>query len=172
MIKPKKWYSGRVHLLQRKQNVAVFTSVLCHCVIKQTLSKDVASRKDELKKLGRELDLTEQTCSALQQNFNEYCPNIRRQENQVKNLKDRYTNVNNQLQDRWEENKTKSDIGVTNAPVCCCNSHARMYCASGLLSYSKQPIKTRISRMQFSHWTFSWSICLITRSHLLKEWQK
>ncbi|XP_030591338.1 envoplakin-like [Archocentrus centrarchus] len=66
----------------------------------QTLSKDVASRKDELKKLGRDLDLTEQACSSLQQSFSEYCADIRRQENQVKNLKDRYTNVNNQLQDR------------------------------------------------------------------------
>uniref|UniRef100_A0A3Q0T5D6 Envoplakin b n=1 Tax=Amphilophus citrinellus TaxID=61819 RepID=A0A3Q0T5D6_AMPCI len=65
----------------------------------KTLNKDVASRKDELKKLGRDLDLTEQACSSLQQNFSEYCPDIRRQENQVKNLKDRYTNVNNQLQD-------------------------------------------------------------------------
>uniref|UniRef100_A0A3Q2QJ67 Envoplakin b n=1 Tax=Fundulus heteroclitus TaxID=8078 RepID=A0A3Q2QJ67_FUNHE len=41
-----------------------------------------------------------QACSTLQQRFNEYCPDIRRQENQVKLLKNRYTSVNNQLQDR------------------------------------------------------------------------
>uniref|UniRef100_A0A3Q1F1M5 Envoplakin-like n=1 Tax=Acanthochromis polyacanthus TaxID=80966 RepID=A0A3Q1F1M5_9TELE len=62
--------------------------------------KDVASRKDELNKLGRELDLTEKACSSLRQSFNEYCPDILRQRNQVKNLKNRYTNVNNQLQER------------------------------------------------------------------------
>lgn len=66
----------------------------------QEMSKDVASKKDELKKLGKELDLTEQACNSLQQNLNEYCPDIRRQENQVKNLKNRYTSVNSQLQER------------------------------------------------------------------------
>uniref|UniRef100_A0A3Q4G0D4 Envoplakin-like n=1 Tax=Neolamprologus brichardi TaxID=32507 RepID=A0A3Q4G0D4_NEOBR len=66
----------------------------------QAMSKDVASKKDELKKLGKELDLTEQACNSLQQNLNEYCPDIRRQEDQVKNLKNRYTSVNSQLQER------------------------------------------------------------------------
>ncbi|XP_018554124.1 envoplakin [Lates calcarifer] len=66
----------------------------------QTLRKDVASKKDEVNKLGRDLDLTKQACSSLQQSFNEYCPDIRRQEDEVKHLKNRYTNVNNQLQER------------------------------------------------------------------------
>lgn len=70
-------------------------------VVKQVLQKDVVSKKDELNKLGRELDLTEQACSSLQQRFSEFCPDIRRQENEVKNLKNRYTNLNNQLQERW-----------------------------------------------------------------------
>lgn len=66
----------------------------------QAIRKDVTSRKDDLIKLGRELDLTEQACRSLQQGFNEYCPDIRRQENDVRNLKNRYANVTNQLQDR------------------------------------------------------------------------
>ncbi|XP_028267450.1 envoplakin-like [Parambassis ranga] len=66
----------------------------------QVLQKDVVSRREELNKLGRELDLTEQACSSLQQRFSEFCPDIRRQENEVKNLKNRYTNLNNQLQER------------------------------------------------------------------------
>ncbi|KAL7378520.1 hypothetical protein ABVT39_015097 [Epinephelus coioides] len=66
----------------------------------QAMYKDVASKKDELNKLGRDLDLTAQACSSLQQSFNEYCPDIGRQENEVKQLKNRYTNVNNQLQER------------------------------------------------------------------------
>ncbi|XP_077940723.1 envoplakin b [Gasterosteus aculeatus] len=66
----------------------------------QLTLKDVASKKDELNKLGRELELTEQGARSLQKSFNEYCPDIRRQENEVKRLRNRYTNVNNQLQDR------------------------------------------------------------------------
>ncbi|KAM7386381.1 hypothetical protein PAMA_009143 [Pampus argenteus] len=66
----------------------------------QVMSKDVASKKDELNKLGRDLDLIKQACSSLQQNSNEYCPDIRRQENEVKRLNNRYTTVSNQLQER------------------------------------------------------------------------
>lgn len=68
------------------------------------MRKDVASKKDELNKLGRDLDMTAQACSSLQ-SFNEYCPDIRRQENEVKHLKNRYTAVNNQLQERWGKEK-------------------------------------------------------------------
>lgn len=69
-------------------------------VIKQDIRQEVSSKKDELNTLGRDLDLTKQACSSLQQNFNEYCPDIRRQESQVKHLKNRFTSVTNQLQDR------------------------------------------------------------------------
>uniref|UniRef100_A0A3Q4GEQ8 Envoplakin-like n=1 Tax=Neolamprologus brichardi TaxID=32507 RepID=A0A3Q4GEQ8_NEOBR len=83
-----------------RANVSFLMPFLCRYVVKQAMSKDVASKKDELKKLGKELDLTEQACNSLQQNLNEYCPDIRRQEDQVKNLKNRYTSVNSQLQER------------------------------------------------------------------------
>ncbi|XP_073350769.1 envoplakin [Pagrus major] len=66
----------------------------------QAMRKDVASKTNELNKLGRDLDLTEQACSPLQQRFNEYCPDIRRQEDEVKKLNNRYAIVNNQLQER------------------------------------------------------------------------
>lgn len=68
---------------------------------KQSLQKDVTSKRNELSQLGRDLDLTEQACSPLQRNFDEYCPDILRQESEVKRLKNRYTTVNNQLQERW-----------------------------------------------------------------------
>ncbi|TKS91521.1 Envoplakin 210 kDa cornified envelope precursor protein p210 [Collichthys lucidus] len=54
----------------------------------------------EINKLGKDLDLTAQASSPLQQGFSEYCPDIRRQENDVKKLKNRYANVNNQLLER------------------------------------------------------------------------
>ncbi|XP_033982963.1 envoplakin-like [Trematomus bernacchii] len=66
----------------------------------QILRQDVTAEKDQVTKLGRDLDLTEQSCGSLQRTFNEYCPDIRRQENEVKQLKNRYTSVNNQLQER------------------------------------------------------------------------
>lgn len=77
-----------------------FISALSPYTIKQAMLKDVASQKEEVNKLGRDLDLTEQACSPLQQSFNEYCPDIRRQENTVKHLRNRYTNVKNQAQER------------------------------------------------------------------------
>ncbi|MEQ2180938.1 hypothetical protein GOODEAATRI_006438 [Goodea atripinnis] len=66
----------------------------------QNLQQDVLPKKEELNKLGKDLDLTKQACSTLQQSHDEYCPDIRRQESQVKLLKNRYTNINNQLQER------------------------------------------------------------------------
>uniref|UniRef100_A0A3Q3GGX3 Envoplakin-like n=1 Tax=Labrus bergylta TaxID=56723 RepID=A0A3Q3GGX3_9LABR len=63
-------------------------------------SRNQQLQKDVLNKLGKDLDLTQQACSSLQQSFKEYCPDIQRQENEVKRLKNRYTTVNNQLQDR------------------------------------------------------------------------
>ncbi|XP_029914452.1 envoplakin isoform X2 [Myripristis murdjan] len=66
----------------------------------QAIRRDVASKKDEMHKLGKDLELTEQACSSLQKGFQEYCPDIRRQETEVKHLKNRYSNLNNQLQDR------------------------------------------------------------------------
>lgn len=67
---------------------------------KQILQKDVTSKKNELSKLGRDLDLTEQACNPLQRSFDEYCPDIRRQESEVKRLRNRYATVDNQLQER------------------------------------------------------------------------
>ncbi|MEQ2262327.1 hypothetical protein XENORESO_006806, partial [Xenotaenia resolanae] len=75
--------------------------VLQSCTKKlQNLQQDVLPKKEELNKLGKDLDLTKQACSTLQQSHDEYCPDIRRQESQVKLLKNRYTNINNQLQER------------------------------------------------------------------------
>lgn len=66
----------------------------------QDLQKSVTSKKDELNKLGRDLDHVGQSCNPLKRGFNEYCPDIFRQEGDVKRLKNRYTAVNNQLQER------------------------------------------------------------------------
>uniref|UniRef100_A0A8C2H201 Envoplakin b n=1 Tax=Cyprinus carpio TaxID=7962 RepID=A0A8C2H201_CYPCA len=66
----------------------------------QTMRKEVISKKDDIQQLNRELDVTEQACSSLQKCFQEYCPDIRHQETEVKHLRNRYSNINNQLQQR------------------------------------------------------------------------
>ncbi|KAM9779788.1 envoplakin-like [Neosynchiropus ocellatus] len=66
----------------------------------QNMRADVASKKDELTRLGKDLDVTKQASSSLQQSFNEFCPDLLRQESEVKQLKNRYTNVSNQLEQR------------------------------------------------------------------------
>lgn len=69
-------------------------------ILCQDLQKSVTSKKDELNKLGRDLDHVGQSCNPLKRGFNEYCPDLFRQEADVKRLKNRYTTVNNQLQER------------------------------------------------------------------------
>ena len=60
----------------------------------------VSGSQDEIKKLGQDLEQTEKLCSSLQQGYQEYCPDIRRQATQVQQLQNRYTNLSNQLQER------------------------------------------------------------------------
>ncbi|XP_068448396.1 envoplakin a [Clinocottus analis] len=62
--------------------------------------KSVTAAQDDMKKLSQDLETTEQLCSSLQQGYQEYCPDIRRQRNEVKQLQTRYANVNNQLKER------------------------------------------------------------------------
>ncbi|XP_029293558.1 envoplakin a [Cottoperca gobio] len=62
--------------------------------------KSVAASQDDMKKLSQDLETTEQLCSSLQQGYQEYCPDIRRQRTEVKQLQTRYGNVANQLKER------------------------------------------------------------------------
>ncbi|KAL4648027.1 envoplakin [Arapaima gigas] len=66
----------------------------------QRLRKDVASKQDEMNKLNKELETTEQLCSTLQKSYQEYCPDIRRQESEVNRLRNRYATISKQLQER------------------------------------------------------------------------
>lgn len=66
------------------------------------MSKDVASRQADIQQLNRELEVTEQACSSLQKSFQEYCPDIRHQESEVKRLRNRYATITSQLQLRSE----------------------------------------------------------------------
>lgn len=60
----------------------------------------MAAAQNDMKKLSKDLETTEQLCSSLQQDYQEYCPDIQRQKTEVKQLQARYTNVANQLKER------------------------------------------------------------------------
>ncbi|XP_034747808.1 envoplakin a [Etheostoma cragini] len=62
--------------------------------------RSVIAAQDDMKKLSQDLETTEQLCSSLQQGYQEYCPDIRRQKTEVKQLQTRYGNVANQLKER------------------------------------------------------------------------
>lgn len=62
----------------------------------------MAAAQPEMQKLNKDLETTEKLCRSLQQGYHEYCPDIRRQEAQVKSLQNRYANINNQLIDRYD----------------------------------------------------------------------
>uniref|UniRef100_A0A672HTY2 Uncharacterized protein n=1 Tax=Salarias fasciatus TaxID=181472 RepID=A0A672HTY2_SALFA len=66
----------------------------------QYQKKAVAAAQDDMKKLSKDLENTEQLCSSLERGYQEYCPDINRQRKEVKDLQNRYTNVANQLKDR------------------------------------------------------------------------
>lgn len=60
----------------------------------------MVAAQGDVKKLSQDLELTEQLCSSLQQGYQEYCPDIQRQQTEVKQLQTRYANVANQLKER------------------------------------------------------------------------
>lgn len=66
----------------------------------QAQQKSVAAAQGDVKKLSQDLETTEKLCSSLQQGYQEYCPDIQGQRNQVKQLQTRYANVANQLNQR------------------------------------------------------------------------
>uniref|UniRef100_A0AAY5EFM4 SH3 domain-containing protein n=1 Tax=Electrophorus electricus TaxID=8005 RepID=A0AAY5EFM4_ELEEL len=68
--------------------------------VMQRLSKDSAAMKEDVQKLNRDLELTEQLCAHLQKSFQEFCPDIRHQEADVRRLRNRYANINNELKQR------------------------------------------------------------------------
>lgn len=69
----------------------------------------MAAAQPEMQKLNKELETTEKLCSSLQQGYQEYCPDIRRQETQVKSLQNRYANLNNQLVDRYDYSSKQNE---------------------------------------------------------------
>ncbi|KAJ6660438.1 hypothetical protein lerEdw1_017862 [Lerista edwardsae] len=63
----------------------------------QKLKRDLIRQEDSLLKLNRSLKDAEHSCSAVQNNFQEYCPDFPRQKKEVQLLNDRYHAVADQL---------------------------------------------------------------------------
>ncbi|XP_035985507.1 envoplakin [Fundulus heteroclitus] len=66
----------------------------------QRQQRSVARIQGDMMKLDQDLEMTEKLCSSLRHGYQEYCPDIQRQRNDVKQLHNRYTNVTNQLKER------------------------------------------------------------------------
>ncbi|XP_054834865.1 envoplakin [Eublepharis macularius] len=66
----------------------------------QKLKRELVKHEDSLLKLNRGLKDAEYSCSAVQNNFQEYCPDLPRQKREVQLLNDRYHAVADQLDHR------------------------------------------------------------------------
>ncbi|XP_026523281.1 envoplakin [Notechis scutatus] len=66
----------------------------------QKLKRDLVKQENCLLKLNRSLKDTEHSCSAVQNNFQEYCPDLPRQKKEVQLINDRYHMVADQLDQR------------------------------------------------------------------------
>uniref|UniRef100_A0A8C8E9P6 Envoplakin n=1 Tax=Otus sunia TaxID=257818 RepID=A0A8C8E9P6_9STRI len=76
----------------------------------QKMKRDLVAQEDCVLKLNRGLKDAEHTCSAVQNNFQEYCPDLPRQKREVQLLNDRYHAVADQLDQR---EKTLRNISLT-----------------------------------------------------------
>uniref|UniRef100_U3I034 Uncharacterized protein n=1 Tax=Anas platyrhynchos platyrhynchos TaxID=8840 RepID=U3I034_ANAPP len=76
----------------------------------QKMKRDLVAQEECVLKLNRGLKDTEHSCSAVQNNFQEYCPDLPRQKREVQLLNDRYHAVADQLDQR---EKTLRNISLT-----------------------------------------------------------
>ncbi|KFQ92661.1 Envoplakin, partial [Nipponia nippon] len=76
----------------------------------QKMKRDLVAQEDCVLKLNRGLKDAEHSCSAVQNNFQEYCPDLPRQKREVQVLNDRYHAVADQLDQR---EKTLRNISLT-----------------------------------------------------------
>uniref|UniRef100_A0A8C4YBY3 Envoplakin n=1 Tax=Gopherus evgoodei TaxID=1825980 RepID=A0A8C4YBY3_9SAUR len=76
----------------------------------QRLKRDQVAQQDCVLKLNRSLKDAEHSCSAVQNNFQEYCPDLPRQKREVQLLNDRYHAVADQLDHR---EKTLQNTNLT-----------------------------------------------------------
>ncbi|KFQ38154.1 Envoplakin, partial [Mesitornis unicolor] len=76
----------------------------------QKMKRELVAQEDCVLKLNRELKDAEHSCSAVQNNFQEYCPDLPRQKREVQLLNDRYHAVADELDQR---EKTLRNVSLT-----------------------------------------------------------
>lgn len=81
---------------------AALTAAHTRCLFSslQKMRRDLVAQEDCVLKLNRGLKDAEHSCSAVQNNFQEYCPDLPRQKREVQLLNDRYHAVADQLDQR------------------------------------------------------------------------
>lgn len=75
----------------------------------QKMKRDLGNKQDSLQQLNENFSDTEQCCSALNTNFQEFCPDLPKQEAEVRRLNDRYNAVVDQMNER-EQKLQNADI--------------------------------------------------------------
>ncbi|XP_043946435.1 envoplakin [Protopterus annectens] len=75
----------------------------------QKMKRDLENKQDNLQQLNENFSDTEQCCSALHTNFQEFCPDLPKQETEVRRLNDRFNAVAEQLNER-EQKLQNADI--------------------------------------------------------------
>uniref|UniRef100_UPI00398F7313 periplakin n=1 Tax=Pristiophorus japonicus TaxID=55135 RepID=UPI00398F7313 len=77
------------------------------------MRSELKSKKPILQEAEQNLNSVKRTCNVLTDNFREHCPDVERQEAEVKKLNKRYDNLNKQLESR-SENLQKAKIAYSN----------------------------------------------------------
>lgn len=75
----------------------------------QRLRRELNNDEDKLQKVNQDLKKTEDSCKALELDFQEYCPDIKKQRTEVQKLNARFRNANDQL-DLREEMLQNADV--------------------------------------------------------------
>ncbi|XP_067913967.1 envoplakin a isoform X2 [Heterodontus francisci] len=75
----------------------------------QRLRQELNNDQDKLQKVNQDLKRTEYSCKSLELNFQEYCPDIKKQQVEVQKLNNRFQNASDQL-DLRDEMLQNADI--------------------------------------------------------------
>lgn len=83
----------------------------------QVLKRELNSNQGKLEKMNRDMKRTEDCCKPLELNFQEYCPDIKKQESEVQKLNDRFQKAMDQL-DLREDMLQNSDTAYQRYKTC------------------------------------------------------
>ncbi|MFT7797741.1 envoplakin-like [Arapaima gigas] len=93
--------SGFEDQLSEQARVPDVPNAIQNCILElQDVRREVIVKQRDVQQLSRDLESVKQLCSSLQAGYQEYCPDLCRQETEVRRLQKRYDNIGFQLQRR------------------------------------------------------------------------